>query len=102
MKVHSYGTRDEKRSLGLSIILNLTNVMMLPHLYGAQYVHSVSSSVANISFVTSDTYITLYLKLKMCWFLNKGCGFSWKVITLYTITIINFALLHLVPPRFQV
>lgn len=36
MKVHSYGTRDEKRSLGLSIILNLTNVMMLPHLYGAQ------------------------------------------------------------------
>ena len=69
--------------------------MMLPHLYGAQYVHGVSSSVANISFMTSDTYITLYLKLKMCWF-------SWKVITLYKTTIINFAPLHLVPPRFQV
>lgn len=45
--------------------------MMFPHLYGAQYVHGVLSSVANISFMTSDTYITLYLKLKMCWFLNE-------------------------------
>lgn len=72
MKVHSYGTRDEKRSLGLSIILNLTNVMMFPQLYGAQYVHCVLSCVANISFVTSDTYITLY-QVKMCWFLNEGC-----------------------------
>lgn len=65
MKVHSYGTRDEKRSLGLSIILNLTNVMMLPHLYGAQYVHGVSSFVANISFMTSDTYIRLYKIVKI-------------------------------------
>lgn len=80
MKVHSYGTRDEKRSLGLNIILNFTNVMMLPHLYGAQYVHGVSSSVANISFVTSDTYITLYLKLKMCWFLNEGCDLVGKLL----------------------
>lgn len=80
MKVHSYGTKDERRSLGLNIILNLTNVMMLPHLYGAQYVHGVSSSVANISFVTSDTYITLYLKLKMCWFLNEGCYLVGKLL----------------------
>ena len=80
MKVHSYGTRDEKRSQGLNIILNLTNVMMLPHLYGAQYVHGVSSSVANISFVTSDAYITLYLKLKMCWFLNEGCDLVGKLL----------------------
>lgn len=65
MKVHSNGTRDEKRSLGLSIILNLTNVMMLPHLYGAQYVHGVSSFVANISFMTSDTYIRLYKIVKI-------------------------------------
>ena len=63
----------KKRSLGLSINLNLTNEMMFPQLYGAQYVHRVLSSVANISFVTSDTYITLYLKLKICWFLNEGC-----------------------------
>lgn len=65
MKAHSYGTRDEKRSLVLSIILNLTNVMMLPHLYGAQYVHGVSSFVANISFMTSDTYIRLYKIVKI-------------------------------------
>ena len=77
MKAHSYGTRDEKRSLVLSKILNLTNIMMFPQLYGAQYVHGVSSSVANISFMT---YITLYLKLKMCWFLNEGCDLVGKLL----------------------
>ena len=80
MKVYSYGTGDEKRSLGLSIILNLTNVMMLPHLYGARYVHGVSSSVANISFMTCDTYIRLYLKIKLCWFLNEGCDLVGKLL----------------------
>ena len=80
MKVYSYGTGDEKRILGLTIILNLTNVMMFPHLYGAQYVHGVSSSVSNISFMTSDTYITLYLELKMCWFLNEGCDLVGKLL----------------------